>query len=523
MTLKLIAILTILILFKGSFAQSNILWSKEFVSTEIAPLNHGPFVKTNGDTICVIGAVKETNHFLLQIEYNMEGKELSKTTFGRNSMSNNIVVDYKLDIFGNIYLLQEIGKDNDLYTTELQKYSKNGELLWTNEIPYQGDTLFRPISIGLIADTCVFVNILKEFDFPIYADDIWSDAPIPLVYAYNTKGISLWKKAINPNAEVVRFWFKIIPFKNEALLLGSSRWGDYSLVKIEPNQTVTAINNLPNDIIDIRLTNEEDLLLFSSSAVYKMDLQGNLIWAVKLDETISDKAIFLVNTVLPDSEGNTFVVCASRSDQYQNVRINIFKLDKEGELVWENIYLGDNRYLEMKKMWLHDENLYLGGSTLKQGNDYNPDFFVLKIDKRSGDNTGKFQFNGKENGRENVTSLAVLSDGKITLTGLSFNDSTSTWITLLLSEISTSFKEVSLKREIKVYHNTATNELTFMLNEGEGKHRVNLFNQAGQLVISKQFKGSKHNLSTSNLKSGIYLYRFTTNNGEVQTGKVVVK
>ncbi len=101
-----------------------------------------------------------------------------------------------------------------------------------------------------------------------------------------------------------------------------------------------------------------------------------------------------------------------------------------------------------------------------------------------------------------------------------YKKGTTEWGTKL--ELLTSVPSIESNKQLQVFHNPTTNDLTFKLKEGLGKHRVNIFNQAGQLIISEQFEGSVHKLSIAGTKRGFYLYRFTTDRCEMQTGKVVV-
>ena len=75
---------------------------------------------------------------------------------------------------------------------------------------------------------------------------------------------------------------------------------------------------------------------------------------------------------------------------------------------------------------------------------------------------------------------------------------------------------------LQVFPNPVSDVVTFQLNENTGTHEVRIYDPTGTLIKSKQFKGSSYNINLSDLKNGIYLYKVTSSNSAVQTGKLVI-
>ena len=101
-----------------------------------------------------------------------------------------------------------------------------------------------------------------------------------------------------------------------------------------------------------------------------------------------------------------------------------------------------------------------------------------------------------------------------------YKKGTTEWGTKL--ELHTSAASIESNKQLQVLHNPITNDVTLKLKEGVRKHRINIFNKVGHLIISKQFEGAVHKLSMAGMKRGIYLYRFTSERCEIQTGKIIV-
>jgi hypothetical protein len=76
--------------------------------------------------------------------------------------------------------------------------------------------------------------------------------------------------------------------------------------------------------------------------------------------------------------------------------------------------------------------------------------------------------------------------------------------------------------QLQVFPNPARDVVTFQLNGDSETHEVRIYNQSGQLVKTECFEGNSYKLHLTGLKSGIYLYKVTSSNTSIYTGKLVV-
>ena len=87
----------------------------------------------------------------------------------------------------------------------------------------------------------------------------------------------------------------------------------------------------------------------------------------------------------------------------------------------------------------------------------------------------------------------------------------------------TGVSNIETNDRLQVFPIPACDAITFQLNGDAGIHEVRIYSQTGQLVKSVQFEGSSCTISLKGLKSGIYLYQFTSSNSLIYTGKLVVE
>ncbi len=76
---------------------------------------------------------------------------------------------------------------------------------------------------------------------------------------------------------------------------------------------------------------------------------------------------------------------------------------------------------------------------------------------------------------------------------------------------------------LQVFPNPTCDVVTFQLNGNTGTCNVRIYNQTGMMVKSEQFEGSSCTFHLSGLRSGIYLYKLTSSNSLVYSGKLVVE
>lgn len=86
----------------------------------------------------------------------------------------------------------------------------------------------------------------------------------------------------------------------------------------------------------------------------------------------------------------------------------------------------------------------------------------------------------------------------------------------------TAVSNLKTNAQIQVFPNPASDVVTFQLNDDAGIHEVKIYSPTGTLVKSVQFEGASCIIHLTGLKSGIYLYKLTTANSLIYTGKLVV-
>ena len=152
---RLILILTLIGILTNAYSQSTLLWSENFTTGLSNYYSDYPIIKTDFDTIKVIGRKNTTSgQRLLIVKYDLNGNIISTLSYGNDSVTNNVLIDYKFDSTNHVYLLQK--EQLGFYKSKivLQKYSMDGNLIWVEQIQDPADTSYIPLSIGLVNDTC---------------------------------------------------------------------------------------------------------------------------------------------------------------------------------------------------------------------------------------------------------------------------------------------------------------------------------------------------------------------------------
>jgi aminopeptidase YwaD len=98
---------------------------------------------------------------------------------------------------------------------------------------------------------------------------------------------------------------------------------------------------------------------------------------------------------------------------------------------------------------------------------------------------------------------------------------TNTTVTKIVVPIETELETLDSEFEsVKVYPNPTKDLLNVRVNELITGSQFELLEISGQSILKQSIKNNQTLLDISDLKSGTYLYRFTTNDG-VKFGKVV--
>jgi hypothetical protein len=224
-------------------SQSNLEWSRDLLVYNISPAGAvKPEVQIKSDSILLYfpSLTGTTPKSLTAVYCDFNGNIGRDIRSYKTDTLGNSIIDYRLDASGNLYLLKK--KSTELpnqYTSSLQKFASNGSFQWEKTLAFQEDTSYSPRSLCLFNDTTVFVCIHKDFDFPVYGNDVFSDAPVPYIYSYSASGELNWKKRINIDKSIVFFNHRLYPLNKLAYLVGTSRFYDYSLISIDQNGEIT--------------------------------------------------------------------------------------------------------------------------------------------------------------------------------------------------------------------------------------------------------------------------------------------
>lgn len=518
----------------NAISQETRIWTDDFGANLSNYYSNHPKIESNGDTIIVSGVKNSASgqRFLI-VKYNMTGDTISTLEFGKDSVSNSRLIDYKYGTDKSLYLLQQDYLEFYKSKIVIQKYTNNGDLIWVQQIQNFADTSYTPNSLAIVNDTCIFVNGYKEYDYPEEGDDVIMTTSIPLIYAFNIEGDSLWEKQFNPATEIDYFMHKMISYNNKALLFGNNSSTYYCLLEIGLDKSVNVTNDLEieNGINHVLFTSDNKMLITSGTKyrITKLGFDGKQIWTsyygTFLPSNVSGDEI---KSIIQQENGNIIVTGRHYGDEYNtenytNADILTLKYDKEGNLIWENRfeYNGDNADIG-NSLCLKNGFVYIGGQSQRLGKGTDYDYVVLKLDTVNGTNEGTYRFNNTSDGDDAVSSICVFDDGKVALTGLSKSNSSFNWTTQLLSDVITSINQISKKSEILIYPNPVEqNGFINVLNSGFDSYTIADMN--GRIVSSGLLNESTENkISTINFKKGIY---FLTLKNELNaiTNKLIVK
>ncbi|MFT6922673.1 MAG: hypothetical protein ACJA1C_001679 [Crocinitomicaceae bacterium] len=459
-------ILLVLIGITGiSYSQSNLIWSEDFEVDNEHYFSDFPTIQHNSDTLMVVGTTNTMNGQRLQvINYDLLGDTLSTQIYGNDSVFNNLLIDYIIDGSDNIYILQKEEISFNKHKLVLQKYALDGSLIWVEQIQDAADTSFVPLSLGLSNDTCLFITAYKEYNYQQNPTDVTTSIYLSYLYAFNSDGNQLWQREFDPNDEVNWFVHDIFIHENTAFLFVNNYTASHSLIKVDVNNTLTTNLNtgLENGFNDVQLTPDNKLLILSGTKyrISKADLNGTLIWTkyygTNLPSNVTGDEF---KAAIQDADGNIYVTGRHYGDDYgtasySNADILTIKYDSSGTIIWENRFeYGINNADIGNAITLKLGNVYVGGQSQGNGIGSNYDYIVLQMDSAIGDLTGGYLYNGPNNDEDIVSSLVVLANGDIALTGLSSVNQYYDWTTQLIGNLTVDVVELnnpSKKEVVKI-------------------------------------------------------------------------
>jgi hypothetical protein len=521
----------------NAFAQSTLVWSKNFAASMIYADYEGPSMSVNSDTIKVLGRTNSTTgQSLLMVNYNLSGDTLSSFLYGNDSLNNSTIIDYKFDLSKAVYILHKEQLSTFKSKIVLQKYSSNGNLLWFEQIQDVADTSYYPKYLGLIDDSCIIITAYKEYDYPEPGDDVFFTTSLPYIYAFNRNGDKLWSRELNSNNELSYFNFGNFVYNGSAYIFGTNSQSVnclYTLLRVFPDGTVIPSDyfSMPNGINCVQLTPDSNLLI-SSGARYritKMDLNGNLLWTKPYGTNLpSNVGGDNIESTIQDSAGNIYITGTHYGEGYGTANyssgdILTIKYDIDGNLVWKNRYTLENQNYEIGHVvTIKNGYVYVGGHCQRNSSAFDYDYIVLKMDAAEGLLTGVYRYNGAESGNESISSLAVFDNGNVALTGLSYIDSQYDWTTQLLSDVILSTEIIDSKINLEIYPNPVING-DFLTIIGNHYKAYSITSAIGQTIQNGPLtENSLNRIMIENTKCGVYFLQLQNEN-EISTRKIIIQ
>jgi hypothetical protein len=516
------------------YSQSTLLWSADFPAGMNNYYSGTPGIHVIADTIRVMGRITTAGGQRLAIvNYDFSGDTLSTKIYGNDLVLNNSIVDYKFDTSNNIYILQDEKLDFFKSKLVLQKYSPDGELIWAQQVQSAADTSYVPLKLALANDTCIFVTTLKQFNYPELGDDVIMTENLSYLYAFHSQGNLLWQREFDPENEI---WYadKIFIHNNTAYFFernfpSTKIW----LIKVDINNNLSIIENtsIPFGVSRIYLTADNHLLLFSGIKYMfsKVTLDGKVLWTkdygTNLPHNVSGDEVI---SVIQDTDGNIYVTGRHYGQNYgtstyTNADILTIKYSKTGNLIWQNRYeYGVNNGDIGRTIRLKNGQIYVGGKSQRLGVSSDIDYVVLKIDATHGNTTGIYRYNGPANGNDMVSSLHIMDNGNVVLTGLSYNYSQYDWTTQFLSDIVLSAPTLNTEFNASIFPNPVSIGGILTLS-GDYFNSYQIVSTSGQIIQQEKFEqtNNSYHIHTGNLKAGMYIIQIETNLGKVSRKLIV--
>ena len=525
---RLTFIFTMIGIITNVYSQSTLQWSKNF---EVGISNYYaeyPTIQTDVNTITVTGR-KNTpkGQRLMIVKYDLNGDTISTKSFGKDSVSNNILIDYKFDSTNHLYLLHADLLEFNKSKIVLQKYSLNGNLIWVEDIKDIADTAYIPVNLGLANDNFIFITGNKRYD---YSKDPWDDVVggknLAYLFAYNSDGDQLWKREFNPVTEIWNLNHDLIVHNNTAFLFAFNNSYKNRLVEVDINNnlTINANTEFLYNFGNVQFTPDNNLLISSSRneyRIFKLNQNGTEIWTNSTNLQSNSFSDEIISTI-QDSDGNIYVTGRHYGIE-TNADILTVKFDNKGILKWQNTYkFGGNNADIGNVITLKNGYVYVGGQSERLGAGHDYDYIVLKIDSATGVSNGVYRYSGVANGDCAISSLSVFDNGNVALTGLSYNSSNYDWTTQLLSDIILSVPDFISEQKVDVYPNPVTSGATLTV-KGNGFKEYSVMSSIGQVVQQGKFgKNDFQTIQLENVMTGMYFLSLKTDK-ELLTRKIIVK
>jgi hypothetical protein len=516
------ALLFVVLLAAKTNAQSTLLWSDNHTVDMPDYYTDSPAITydANTATLVVTGRKNTQNGQRLSVvNYSLDGNVQSEQALGSDLLTNNTIVDYKIDSEQNIYILHSQTMNVNLYKTVLQKYSAEGTLIWAKKIQ---DAVYSYTPIGMTLNNSgsgIFVTLTREiWDFD-FSYDISKQ-----LYIFDTDGNITSQKTFDDTTELQWISPRILSSGSSVYVFGKDLTSgmNFKALKIdEDNNIVTNAvitqSAIPNQI---ELTPDGNMLLTTNSNVSKITPLGELIWS----GPALDVAYYEVSKVIQDQDGTIYVTGRKWGGQPDtNNDILTTKYDSTGSIAWQIIYQYGGQNADIgSTLVLKNGSVYVGGYSQREGISTDYDYVLLKIDDEDGSLTGAYRYNGDENGDEQLSSIYVFDNDNVAITGLSYVNSGYNQTTQLLAGVPLKAYEVSYAQNMTVWPNPAESG-TLITVSGIDLLHYKILSLSGQIIMEDNLEASGvYSINTDGLSSGLYLLSVESENGE-QVKKILIQ
>ena len=346
-----------------------------------------------------------------------------ESTKGINDFPYDMVIDSDDNIYivgkSATYLELDFEYNKEYSNVLLLKLNCKGDLVWQNQVENDGKTV----------DYCA--SVVVDSTYNIYA--LCKINKLLRLQKYNVNGAKLWDIILGNDMPI-----------GLGIKGGKIRCITNSYIK---NPTVFSVST-NGDILDSfsiikwtwlkpKFDAEDNIYQFHLSGEYKLvklDTMGNLIWTYLKQSNLPLNVIAdFINDCTFDEDGNVYITgdyfgkFYGDSLRYSSCDILTTKLDRNGEIIWEDIYNFDNSPNTCQSAnvikYSQEGNLIVGGfqAVEKDGNTFFSTNIVVLIYNAEGRRIENIYYNSIYDREDYVSNINQVGDD-LYMFGYSQND-----------------------------------------------------------------------------------------------------
>lgn len=510
-----------------SSQELNLIWENTYGGNgketlySVQPNGNGGYIMGGYTTSGLNGDISTPsfgNSDFLVINVNSTGQIIWDKRFGMiGSESLNEIVPLPKGgfIIGGITNMNTYTEINDRLGIEkflVYKISAEGDIIWQKMLGGSGDDELQSIQLSPDGGVIIGgrsnsvdgdVQSRSNYTFEYWDFDFW-------VVKLNFDGEIVWENSFGKSDSWDGLWH--ILSVADGYLLGGATARD-------KNGNSTSLN------APLKMS------------LIKIDFEGNFIWEKIFGGSNND---YLTQIVQSDDGGYLLVGETMSIDEDVQSRKDkniiasddkdcwVVKVDNNGEFMWEQYYGGFSYEITFSASKINNGGYTVVGGTrssalngLDQG-DF--DFWVFNID-----NNGQMKWDQRFGGSnsESATSIFQINETEYLLGGYTRssdgdvqsrpNGGQDYW--MLKADLTRSLSSENFDLlKFDLYPNPVLNEFTIRLENDIKLINVNIYNNLGQLIISK----NKEIIETTQLSKGIYYVEVITNQGK-STKKIIIE